>query len=534
MKFSNAAYHVWALIEKDNKTPGGRIQNAYCTCTAGLLGCCNHVIGMLFRLEAAVKNGTTNPSCTSLLAQWNVPTGSKTNLVHKPVRDLVFNRHEYGKTGDETGENISTANDMYHNFKAYNKKDSEFLKDKSAVRNLLYNTLKESIPESCFIELMEGQRKGQARVGQLVSLPDGLEEKVKKIHINEKLSQEENVNVFTSTIKLNKEEIKSVDKMTMKQADSNQWFVQRFGRITASNLHKICTRIETLKTSTTGNADNLVKNILYGKQFTTFATKHGKATEPHAKRALIKILKQNNHKKLSSNESGTVICQSHPYLSASPDLKLHCTCCGDSLVEIKCPYTIRDKAPIPSLLPQLAQDEDQDWHLKMNTDHYFQIQGQLGVTGLNICWYFVFTHHGHFIEKIFFNKELFEDILNNVQIFWFRYLGKELLYPRLKYIQEPENTNEPNLLCSTQNLVPSKKMKVQKTRKKHETSKPNAVFVCGICTKDFADAVKTIDDGSIGCDICYRWFHFKCVDINKKKDIPTESVEWICQDCSLV
>ena len=48
---SNTAYYVWAIIEKNGERSGGNIYSAYCTCTSGLLGCCNNVTAMLFRVE---------------------------------------------------------------------------------------------------------------------------------------------------------------------------------------------------------------------------------------------------------------------------------------------------------------------------------------------------------------------------------------------------------------------------------------------------------------------------------------------------
>ena len=41
-------YDVWALIEKDSEIPGGNVKSAYCSCVAGLVGTCNHVVAMLF------------------------------------------------------------------------------------------------------------------------------------------------------------------------------------------------------------------------------------------------------------------------------------------------------------------------------------------------------------------------------------------------------------------------------------------------------------------------------------------------------
>ena len=43
------AYDVWAIIRKDLPgKPGGEIVSAYCACTAGLQGSCNHVVAMFF------------------------------------------------------------------------------------------------------------------------------------------------------------------------------------------------------------------------------------------------------------------------------------------------------------------------------------------------------------------------------------------------------------------------------------------------------------------------------------------------------
>ena len=62
-------YDVWALGEKESdQGPGGKIIIAHCTCPSGLLGACNHVAGMQFRLEEAVIRGMNKVSCTSELA----------------------------------------------------------------------------------------------------------------------------------------------------------------------------------------------------------------------------------------------------------------------------------------------------------------------------------------------------------------------------------------------------------------------------------------------------------------------------------
>ena len=51
---------------------------------------------------------------------------------------------------------------------------------------------------------------------------------------------------------------------------------------------------------------------------------------------------------------------------------------------------------------------DGDIQLATSHDYYFQVQGQLGVTGRKWCDFFVYTQKGFHLERIPFNKELWE------------------------------------------------------------------------------------------------------------------------------
>ena len=89
-RVSSKQYDVWALLKKDHVDEvGGEIMSAYCTCTAGFIGSCNHVVGLLFRIEAAVLIGVTHPTCTSNLASWNIPSRKK----KEEVRALDISNH---------------------------------------------------------------------------------------------------------------------------------------------------------------------------------------------------------------------------------------------------------------------------------------------------------------------------------------------------------------------------------------------------------------------------------------------------------
>lgn len=96
---SSTPYNTWVIVQKEK--PGGKILSAYCSCTAGLLGCCNHVVGTLFRVEAAVLTGVTKPTCTSKSCQWNIPSNNKKILEIKPIAELSFIKHHYRKKTDK-------------------------------------------------------------------------------------------------------------------------------------------------------------------------------------------------------------------------------------------------------------------------------------------------------------------------------------------------------------------------------------------------------------------------------------------------
>ena len=96
-RLSMKAYDVWAAVEKQHAgSPGGRIKRCYCSCTAGLHGSCNHIAGLLFRVEAAVMSGATVTSCTSQPSKWNKPS-AKSTPVCQPVNKMVFQKHHYRK-----------------------------------------------------------------------------------------------------------------------------------------------------------------------------------------------------------------------------------------------------------------------------------------------------------------------------------------------------------------------------------------------------------------------------------------------------
>ena len=82
----------------------------------------------------------------------------------------------------------------------------------------------------------------------------------------------------------------------------------------------------------------------------------------------------------------------------------------------------------------LTLGENDKVTFKQNYPFFFQVQGQLGVTGKNQCDFFVYTHFGIHQERITLNPEIWKNILQTLQQFWYKYLAPEVL---LKKLQNP-------------------------------------------------------------------------------------------------
>ena len=141
-RVSSKPYDPWVLVKKDFKYEvGGAIFSANCICTAGLLGSCNHVEGLLFRVEAAVLIEVTHPTCTIMLASWNVP--SKEKQIIPVIKDLSFKGESYTKKLLE----LDTVDRV--------KKKTE-IRTFSTISNSQFTRLNDKaiadiVPKSCFV-----------------------------------------------------------------------------------------------------------------------------------------------------------------------------------------------------------------------------------------------------------------------------------------------------------------------------------------------------------------------------------------------
>ena len=437
----------------------------------------------------------------------------------------------------------------------------DFVKDKARVRSDLHKLIKQHAPKCCFVELME-ERKLHKKLKP--PTPLSLFERAEQFTVDTSLTVQENVALFTKSITLTENEINIIKQNTVGQASSTDWYLQRQGHLTASKFHKVCTRVTSLKASASEDPSNLILSLLgYQKSPETAAMKHGKSMELHAKSVYLSKEKK-KHKKFKSNEAGLAIMADKPFIGASPDLEVDCTCCKSGLVEMKCPYSIRDTSPSADNLPYL-EFRDGETKLRKYSDYYYQVQGQMGVTNRLYRDFSVFTSHGYVKDRINFDPSFWASMLQKLEWFWFNCLCPELLTRDLEQKQTSRDNKSSASVSNCENRKSfevissvcvsatvssssaSKKQgspliqlqinaKQEKKKKRNikdgsrKKSKQNPVYLCGVCQDTVLDCPTQFSEESVLCCGCPLWYHFVCVGITEDNK-PKGKTKWFCSRC---
>lgn len=116
---------------------------------------------------------------------------------------------------------------------------------------------------------------------------------------------------------------------TKDQAKSTKWFTFRTGRITASNAKAVC------RTSIPNPSMSLLNKISSPEhtQFWAPQTAWGKEHEETARQAYA-AASANIHVNFQCATAGLHISVDKPFLAATPDGLVTCSCCGDGVLEV--------------------------------------------------------------------------------------------------------------------------------------------------------------------------------------------------------
>lgn len=214
--------------------------------------------------------------------------------------------------------------------------------------------------------------------------------------------------------KITREDIARIEKETRNQSTSSSWFQHRRLRITASRTGEI------VKATDRKNMKLLASSICNPSSFSSAATRHGIKYEPVA----IELYEKTKNVKVE--KMGLVISSIKPYIAASPD-GVVVTQGKQSLIEVKCPYSIREQSISCKTLPWLKSDENGNEILDQNHNYYYQIQTQLFCTGADNCTLVIFTLKGTKFLDVPRDEEKIKMMIEKLDTFFVDHFRAELL-----------------------------------------------------------------------------------------------------------
>ena len=147
------------------------------------------------------------------------------------------------------------------------------------------------------------------------------------------------------------DQVKRVEIETRGQSTNDLWHQQRIGRVTASNFHTYHTQAQSILNRKGQN----VKKTVYSSLVSSLLSKSddvshlpqikwGTAHEKDAIKAFMSdVASQHDGGLQGFKQCGLFIKPDYPCLTTSPDGLFLCKCCGLSIVEAKCPYTVRNE-----------------------------------------------------------------------------------------------------------------------------------------------------------------------------------------------
>lgn len=287
--------------------------------------------------------------------------------------------------------------------------------------------------------------------------------------------------IFEQELKVREEETRYLAKATQLQSQSSFWWEYKKGLLTSSRFLAIS------RTSIFKPAKSLVSEILFHKQLTSKvpALSWGITNEEKA-RSSYNNISLHKHSDFVLSCTGLHINPRFPHLGASPDGLISCSCCGNGVLEIKCPYSVCKG--IPTVVAYLV-----DGKLSCKHAYYYQVQGQMGILERSYCDFVVWTPRDTFIERTLFNQCFFDTMKKKLDSFFVSVILPKVL------------TNNHEDRGSS-----------------HHPSEADGIF-CYCRRGEFQDMV-LCDNPS--CKI--GWFHFSCINM---KEEPKGT--WFCPDCSV-
>lgn len=480
---SKTPVRPWILVRSN-----GSIIVAHCTCMAGLAETCSHVGAILHWVETAVRMHNTT-TCTSKENTWLMPR-PKQSIPYLQLSEIDFSAP---KLKVDTASSTATGTEIHRSNKppSPTEKDAFFheiakeQKKKPLILSVIEPYSQNFVLSSDHLpHLMQGIFNPaylECNYTELLTLADNFAHKKVTPAMVDRLAQ-----------------------ITCDQSKSKNWFKYRAGRITASRFKQV------LHTDAHQPSVSLLKSICYPDihKFTTQATIWGCEHEKEALMAY-KTQMMKSHTGFAISCCGFFVSVAHPFLGASPDALIQCDCCGEGVVEIKCPFCICQTSlgEAASGVKNFYLDElpGHVFMLKRDHSYYYQCQLQVFVTRRRFCDFVVWSPEELHIERIMLDETLIEQAVPRA--------NKLCVLPELlgKWFSRKDSTNVQ---------VRGDNDSIQQIQVQAEEDSGTWCY----CREEKGGDMIACDNKS-----CHtKWYHLNCVGMSVTT-VP--SGKWLCPTC---
>ena len=474
MRINEKPLDSWVLANSD-----GEITSAHCTCMAGLGECCSHIGAILFALETSTRM-RKEATVTDVPAYWMFPSQANLDTPYKKVKDMNL---------ESAAKKRKSSTDMTEPVILVNSNNLPTATPTEDEQNEFFNLLHDVMPKASVLSLTDSfscEFRPKALLQDWpIDFSSLYSRKFEDFTYDTLIQTGSEVDISVTA-----DQVLFVSQNTIGQHKNKFWKKYRVGRITASSFYSVC------HTKITNPSVSLLRNICNPQIDQKFipATKWGNKKEEQAKKVYMSMM-SNSHQNFQFSECGLFLNEKYPQFGASPDGVFTCDCCGSGLLEVKCPYSMRDASKLELPWLQLINGEIK---LQRNHMYYYQVQMQLFMTKRHFCDFFVWSPCDTYTERIYKDFELWETEAAKAKEFHSKCVMPEL---QSRYFSRKFCKSLPLSTCST--------------------SKSFVKFC--ICQKG-DDGTKMIMCDNEKCE--KQWFHVRCVQLKK---IPRG--QWFCSEC---
>ena len=253
------------------------------------------------------------------------------------------------------------------------------------------------------------------------------------------------------------DEVKYLENVTRNQSASIVWHEQRAGRITGSVAHSVMhTNISNpaksliLKITMPVFKKSNVPSLIWGreKEEEALVDYLNSSFDPEYISESFCISSTFMHNHFELKKTGLVIRSDKFYLGVSADALVKCSCCGTGVVEVKCPYSLREKGLHDIILTNAFYliYENGEYNLKKNHEYYSQVQHKIYVVDVEYCDFVVWTPIEFVVLRIYKDTVFINDMIEKQEMFWEHVILPELLTRKLESACSSNDNQQSNPL----------------------------------------------------------------------------------------